>query len=306
MKSRGFTLIEILIYVGILGIVSVLFISILATSVRIQSHEIALGEVGNQANFVLQTIQRLVRESSAVEEAATGDNDDTVLTELSYIKLRLSDPALDPTCISLVESSGSGIIVLSEGPGSEAENCKDVDPTDPANVLTTNKVAVPLSPPGLVFTRLNNEPAKNLVEIGLTLDHASSKPESQLSKTFRTAVGRVSAATFDSDLIPETGNSHDIGLSGTRWLNLFVNNLDISGTVKQESNYDAGSRGYFIVGSRTGGGTCNNICIEHGAQCSTQQFAGYAPIADPDGGLNIQVIQCNTAITNSGALCFCD
>jgi len=85
---RGFSLIEILIYTAIIGIVGSLFSGILVSVVRIQNRQNSVTEVNQQLNFVMSNIQRLVRDSGLIEidaGSATGT-----------LKLRMRDPAKDP------------------------------------------------------------------------------------------------------------------------------------------------------------------------------------------------------------------
>src|SRR3989344_4737698 len=120
MKQNGFTLIEVLLYVAILAMIAGLFTGILTVAARFQVTQSASNEVSQQLNFAMQTIQRLVRESSNIEKACPnldisicptgndGNNPDTTTSEIAYLKLRMKDPAKDPTCISLVDDDDTG------------------------------------------------------------------------------------------------------------------------------------------------------------------------------------------------------
>lgn len=218
MNKKGFTLIELMVYMAILGIVSGLFISILGTSTRLQLHEVASNEVSNQMNFVLQTIQRLVRESSNIETIGADDTSTVGTTEIVYLKLRMKDSQKDPTCISLVEDNATahtGSIRLTQGAGTNPQYCKASSPTD---AITTPKVDVVTSPSGLTFTRFSNAPAHDIVQVDLTLNYNTTNPQSAFAKTLSTAIGRVSAATFDSDLFPDAADSRNVGGLNNKWL----------------------------------------------------------------------------------------
>ena len=291
---KGFSLIELLIYVGILGVTSTLLIGILTTSTRVQVHEVSLAEVGNQANFVLQTIQRLVRESSLVEEANQGDNLDTSGVEVSYLKLRMKDDAKDPTCVSLLSD---GVIYVTQGSAGIAGNCKEALAT---NAIITDKVTTPTGDPaGLSFNLVQNAPGKDLVEVGLTLDFANAPPGGQYSKTLSTAIGRVSAATFDSDLIPSTADTRDIGQGIARWQDLFVNNIDVSGTISQPGNYNGGNRGFMMIGAPALT-SCDIVCQTHGLTCSDV----FRPTPVTNAGMGSPQVFCNT--TAQRRLCPCE
>src|SRR3989344_109517 len=100
----AFTLIEILIYTGIFAIVGGMLTGILINATRVEQRESASAEVTSQLNFVMQTIQRLIRESSNIEIEAG--------TATTTLKLRMADATKDPTCITFVSST----IRLAEGP----------------------------------------------------------------------------------------------------------------------------------------------------------------------------------------------
>ena len=316
MNRKGFTLTEILLYVVILGIISGLFVAILATTTKVQLKEFAGSEVGNQLNFVLQTIQRLVRESSHIE--FVGINiPETSDTEFAYLKLRMQDSTKDPTCISLVDDpdpSIDGVIRLTQGPAGAYPNDKNCKTTTSADNLITAKVSVATTPTaGLQFAKLSNAPGHDAVQIDLTLTYVSSKPESQITKTLKTAVGRVSAATFDSNLIPGSGSTFDIGIGATRWKDLFLSgNLDVlgnstfgdaatdiatfAGTINQAGNYDLTTRGFFTV-SAPNTVTCTNVCSAHGLSCNTSN-PGWVLGADP--------VAATCGATGANRLCYCE
>ena len=319
---KGFSLIELLIYVSILGVISVLFIGILTTSTKVQVHEVALAEVGNQANFVLQTIQRLVRESSVIEEAITddpgtpvvneGNNLDTLATEVAYVKLRMKAEDRDPTCISL---GSDKIIYVMQGRGGNPQDCKNLAPS---GAIITSKVEVPIHPtngPGLLFSRTANPPAHDILEVSLTLNHSTSNPGAVFSKTLDTAIGRVSAATFDSDLIPATGNPRSIGQGIARWQNLFVNTIDVSNFINQGGNYNGLGRGFMMIGGEIGQ-TCDAICVAHGLTCPAWGFYEFRQCTNCQSNSGDYVMRrqgnCATAIgigsafpTVTGGLCAC-
>ena len=149
------------------------------------------------------------------------------------------------------------------------------------------------------------------MQVGLTMNYANAPSGGNFSKTLRTAVGRVSAATFDSGLFPASGDAQDIGLDGTRWKDLYVNTIDVSGTIAQGGNYDAAGRGYMIVGGQTNiGQTCTAICNSHDLLC-TIGYSFQQCSADCLGNANdylLRVLACGTPITlpAPGAFCICN
>ena len=101
-KFLGFTLIEVLIYVSVFAVAAGLLTSILVITTRVENNEIVSTQVGQELNLVLDTVQRMVRESSLIECVNSSPSDPTTTCPSSIgsnLKLRYDDPALDPTCI---------------------------------------------------------------------------------------------------------------------------------------------------------------------------------------------------------------
>ncbi len=211
-NKNGFTLIEILLYTGIFAIVGGLMTGVLLTVTQVQQRESASAEVTGQLNLVMQTINRLVRESSNIEIAAG--------TTVSTLKLRMEDTTKDPTCISLV----SGVIKLAEGPGTNPNDC-----TTNTSDLTSDRVTVDT----FNFKKFTQYPGHDTVSIDIQMTYNSTNPKSQVQRTLSSAIARVSAATFDSALLPGSDNAYDVGYSpSTRWRNAALSgNLLVSGNV---------------------------------------------------------------------------
>ena len=194
---------ELIVYVGILAVSAALLTGILSTTLKVQNRESASNEVTSQLNFVMQNINRLVRESSNIEIATS--------TATSTLKLRMKDSAKDPTCLSLV----NGVIKLAEGPGSNPNNCTDV-----TSDLTNNRVIADK----LDFTKFSQYPGHDTVSVDIQLTYNSQNPQQRLTRELRSAIARVSAATFDSNLLPGS-TSYTIGQSGSSWYDAFISNL---------------------------------------------------------------------------------
>ncbi len=209
--ASGFTLFELLLYVGIFAIAAGLLTGILTTLTRVQVRENASVEVSGQAQFVIQRLQQLIRDASIVELPAN--------QATSTLKLRTTDPASDPTCVQL---SGGVVYVMQGNDGVNKQNCFATS-SPQAAPLTDAKVIVN----SLAFTKFSNPPAKDTTQINLTLSYNSTNPqESLISRTLETAITKVSAAVFDSDIIPAADNVYNVGLGAQRWVNgYFANNL---------------------------------------------------------------------------------
>lgn len=203
---KGFSLLEIVLYIGIFVIIigGSLF-GILTNVTRVSTREISGSEVSNQLQFAMETVSRLVRESSNVESATT--------TATTTLKLRMADPLLDPTCVFL----DNGVLKLSQGPdASLPQNCKSE-----STALTTDKVVVDSA----LFKRVEFPGGHDLVAVDFQFSNTASGA-SKISRALHSGISRVSAATFDSDLLPNVDNSYEVGFSGAkRWKNISISNL---------------------------------------------------------------------------------
>jgi hypothetical protein len=231
---KSFTLIEVLIYVGITAVVGGLLTGILLTVSQVHQRESAATEVGSQLNFVIQRIGQLTRESSNIEIPAG--------VSTSALKLRMKDSAKDPTCISLV----NGIIKLAEGPGANPGECS---PT--ASDLTNNRVIVN----SLNFKKFTAYPGHDTVSIDIQLTYNSQNPKSQVTRNLTSAIARVSAATFDSNILPGS-TSYEIGQQGSPWSRAYLSDgtaLNPSYTFGNNTGLGLFRAGTNILGFTTAG-----------------------------------------------------
>ncbi len=193
-SRRGFSLVELLLFSAIFAIVIVSFIGILVTVLSIQAQQAATAEVTTQSGFLLQQIESLVERSSLIEMPQ-----DVATTTL---KLRMPSPAEDPTILTLVGSS----IIITQG-------------NQTPGALTSNKVIVS----GLAFTKHSNAPSHDSVSVSFTVSNNSPSIKQKFVETLSTAVARVSAATFDSNVIPSSTAVYDLGVAAQIWRS--VNNI---------------------------------------------------------------------------------
>jgi type II secretory pathway pseudopilin PulG len=205
VSQGGFSLLELLIYIGILGAVSGVLVGILSTVTTTQVQESSQNDVTGQLNFVTQTIQRLVRSSSLIELDAG--------VATTTLKLRMPNLVNDPTYVYL--SNGQIYVKVTD--------------TGSPQTITSNSVNVD----SLQFLKLSQPPGKDTVQIDIALSAVQQASGKTISKALRTAVSRVSAATFDSDLLPNTDNAYNVGANpSSRWLNgAFSGALTIGGTL---------------------------------------------------------------------------
>lgn len=198
LKNKyGFTLVEVLIYVVIFAIVAGLSTGILLILTRVNQQQSASAEVTDQLNFIMQRIQYLVKQSSNIEIPAG--------ITTSTLKLRMENPSQDPTCLSLI----GGVVKLAQGPDSvNRQNCTSV-----TSDLTSSRVVVDT----FNFQKFIQYPGHDTISINIQMTYNSNNPQSQIQRTLQSAIARVSAATFDSDVVPGGTYNFNLGQAGAPW-----------------------------------------------------------------------------------------
>lgn len=249
-RRAGFTLVELIIYIGIFSIVSVFLTGTLITTVSIQNREGASNEVSGQLNLVLQTVQRLVRESSLIEDVFEGtapvyDLDGVLqnpcVSSYCGVQLRMEDSALDPTIVS---SDSTGVYVR-QGSG-------DLES------LTNSKVTVD----SLVFVKNEIPNATATLSIEATLSYNTADPQFASTRSLKSAIGRVNAAVFDSDLTPNADGQFDIGGTNS-WGNAFF-----------DGNVTAGGGGNTVYRCATAGALPIGALTINTGSCGTTADTG--------------------------------
>lgn len=201
MKREAFTLVELIIYIAMFAGASVLLTSMLITILKVQNREALATDVSSQLAFVLDTTNRLVRESSLIEKVYEGSNETAPCAKYCSVKLRMPKTSEDPTIVS---SDAAGIY-LKQGIGA-------------ATLLTNDKIIVT----NLNFRADTVARGHSILSIDASLKYNSTDPKFLIVRSIKSAVGRVSAATFDDHLLPAGDNLSDVGQSpGKRWRNLW-------------------------------------------------------------------------------------
>lgn len=191
-SRRGFSVMELVLFSAIFALISVSFLSVLVAVVRVQTRQGASSDVNQQSNFALATIQRLVEQSSYI--------DGTSGVASSGVALRMASSTVDPTLLYAQD----GTLWLKQGSGS------------PQQLLTS---AVTVS--DATFTKRSNAGGKDALGVTLTVNNATASTTQDVARLLNVFVSRVSAATFDSDVLP--GGSYKLGATGSPWTN--VNDL---------------------------------------------------------------------------------
>lgn len=325
MNEKGFSLTELLIYIAIVAIISGFLVGILTTSTRVEVQQRGVIEVSNQLNFVLQTIQRLVRESSAIMvncslSESVKDNDivdifgecgalpqgtSLVGSPQPVLRLRMIDSAGRPTDRDpiVIWKEIDGTIKMRQGISQTESDLTTQKAQDLDNSLT--------------FTKFTNYPGHDVVEISFTLSYNTTNPQAEFKKSLTTAVSRVSTAIFDDSILPDASNL-DFGTGTNLWRNLYLANFKIEdGKIFQPENYgvhpDGEERGTLVVIADSTQ-NCFEVCGEHTGSCAMAMGI----IIDPqNGGLGGFIENCPTRFDTvksvdgtdkypNGGFCFCN
>lgn len=199
----GFALTELLIYIGILGITAGVLVGILTSVTKTQVQESSQNDLSGQLNFITQAIQRKVKESSLIDIASG--------TPTSTLVLRMRDTSTNTVYLS------NGQVYLMEGAGSP-------------QALSSGNITVN----SLQFKKFSQYPGKDVVQIDLAISANQLVSGQTISRSLRSAVSRVSAATFDADLLPGADNSYVVGNSSSnqRWKSgAFSGNVTVGGNI---------------------------------------------------------------------------
>lgn len=213
-SGAGFTILELLIFSAIFGMVAITFVAILVSVARVQVRESANAEVNRQSQFLMHVIQRNIEESSLVSINETfGGNDPGNPNDLnatsSQVVLRMSSSSDNASNLAVRRIyATSGIAYLQEGYSPSLGEYTGVPQR-----LNTDRVRVD----ELTFAKRANTPGHNSVDVRLTISFNSPNIQKRFSQILQTAVTRVSAATFDSNLMPAANNQYTVGSQGNRW-----------------------------------------------------------------------------------------
>ncbi|HXF44357.1 MAG TPA: prepilin-type N-terminal cleavage/methylation domain-containing protein [Candidatus Paceibacterota bacterium] len=252
MKKNGFTLIEVLIYTAIFAVSAVFLVGILTAITRVQSRQASVNEVNEQISFVNNTIQRLVRSASLVDM----DSGSATTT----LKLRMASSTLDPTLVYVDASSTA--IYLQEG-------------TSTAVALTDSKVSIV----SFLATKFENPGGPTIVQVDLAMEYNTENIQAKAARSLKTAITKISAATFDSGVYPNANNSYDIGSAAYYWKDAYIQGGIGLGTapvsaVKIKSNGDIGfassSAGIIFVAP---GGSCFRLYLSNSGNVATTTAA---------------------------------
>lgn len=251
-KEKGFSLIELLIYIGIFVASSVFLVSMLIIFTRIHLRQTSVNTVNQQISFVNNTVQRLVRESSLIDIPAG--------VSTSTLTLRMASSTQDKTQIYL--DSNENIIYMTQGTSS------------PVALTDTNVEVDDFS-----VSKYQNPGGHDTVQVYLTMNYDTENPRSEFRRTVRTAVSRVSAATFDSDIVPNSNDSFDIGNSTQKWRdayfsgNVGIGTAPVSSAGLKLNNDIAVSNASSGLIMTSPGGSCFRLTFNNSGNIATSSVA---------------------------------
>ena len=195
-QSRsGFTIFELLIFSAALAILMMASVAVLVSVTRVHVRQTAAADVSEQSQFLLQAIQYYVERSSVIDLATDATT--------STLKLRMAASSTDPTYLYL----SAGTVYLKQTDGGTPQP------------LTSSRITVS----DLAFTKRAHMYAHDSVSISFTASYNTQSAIQQFSQSIDTAISRVSAATFDSNLVPSTTATYDVGVTSQVWRS--VNNV---------------------------------------------------------------------------------
>lgn len=178
-----------LIFTAVFTGMVLMFLSILVVVGRIQSRETAAAEVNQQSHFLLATIQDYVGRSSVI--------DITAGSATSTLRLRMPSSTQDPSYLYLQ----NGVVYIRETDSGTAQ------------ALSSSRVTVD----ALSFTRKTNAGGPDVVAVSLAVSYNTSNIQQMFSRTLLTGISRVSAAVFDSNIVPNAANTYKLGASQGDW-----------------------------------------------------------------------------------------
>lgn len=202
LSRRGFSAIELLVYIAIFTVSAVFLVAILTAVTRVQTRQLSSREVDQALAFVNRTIEDAIKKSSLIDIPAGVPS--------SVLVLRTNTAATDPT---RVYASGT-TLYLTEG----------------SDTYTLTDSSVSLE--NFSVTKYDHPGTTSVVEVSVGLGYNSLKAGGALSRSLKSAISRVSAAEFDSSVHPASDNTLDLGIASKKWRDgYFSGNLDIFGRV---------------------------------------------------------------------------
>ncbi|MBU1132013.1 prepilin-type N-terminal cleavage/methylation domain-containing protein [Patescibacteria group bacterium] len=166
MKEKGFTLIETIIYIAIISIAMVSFISFSLSVSEARNKTYTVEEVQSNARVSLQFITQRIMAAAAVNVGAS-----TFGTDPGVLSLAMADAAKNPTIISL--NNDDGTLQIKEG-------------LSAAIPITSDRIKVT----NLVFTNLTSASYRENIRVQFTSAYKNTNPDVEFNyaQSWQTAV----------------------------------------------------------------------------------------------------------------------
>jgi prepilin-type N-terminal cleavage/methylation domain-containing protein len=164
MQSRGFTLIEIIIYVAIITIVTTTFVNFSTSASEARSKSYAVTEVQSNARIAMNTIVERIRASISVNTSTSVFGVDP-----GSISLQMASSSLNPTIISL--DADDGIMQMTEGVASPLS-------------ITSDEVKITK----LEFTLLGNSTKRQNIRIEMEVEYNSNDVTFKYTQALRSSI----------------------------------------------------------------------------------------------------------------------
>ncbi|KKU21986.1 MAG: hypothetical protein UX33_C0017G0002 [Candidatus Azambacteria bacterium GW2011_GWC1_46_13] len=147
MNQKGFTLIELIIYIAIFAVISLVLTDFFITLAKVRAQTEARGEVRQNLSRTMERLSQVIHSASGVNSASG-----------NTLSLAMTDSAKNPTIFTVTENA----LTIQEG-------------ASPATALTSDKVIIGK----LSFASINNpSPAKKSVQLSVTVDYdAKERPD---------------------------------------------------------------------------------------------------------------------------------
>ncbi len=210
-REKGFTIIELLIYSAGFSMFALTFVYFLTTFFKVSNYQAGSSEIANQANFIVQTIQRQVAGASLLTVNDDGNDEIDASLGQPHAKLVMKNHAettadsSDSASPVSIYQNGSNIVMKT---GNQAE----------VGLNSTTSVAVT----ALTFTKISTPPAKDVVLVSFSLQYQKGPAVEHISRQFTIGTQKTSDSIFDNAISPSANGTLDIGTTGSKWRSLFV------------------------------------------------------------------------------------
>lgn len=165
MNHRGFSLIEMLLYIGITSLMLSVMFSFVLNMTNARAKVQANADIAYNANLIEDRLGDAVRHATAINTGAS-----TFGTDPGVLSLTMADLAVSPTIFSL--TANDGIVQVSQAGGAFA-------PLTTTNVKVTN----------FTFTNLTSLKDVGIIQLNFTLQTVNNtmRPYDDASATFQTS-----------------------------------------------------------------------------------------------------------------------